>query len=374
MATKRDYYEVLGVGRSASKEEIKKVYRQLARQYHPDVNHAPDAETRFKEINEAYEVLSDAEKRTTYDRFGHVGPGGLGFGGFDFGFRDPFEIFEEVFGRGFGFRTSTQRGPRRGADLRYDLHLTFEEAAFGCEKEIEAMRYERCPACSGSGAEPGTSAVRCSKCNGSGQVRQVQRSILGSFVSVTTCPACHGEGETISLPCSRCGGQRQVYVSRKLSVTIPAGVDSGTQIRLAGEGEVGERGGPPGNLYVVLDVEPHPVFQRRGDDILVALQVNVAQATLGAQVKVPTLEGEEEISIPAGTQGGTILRLRKKGVPHLRQDGRGDELVMVRVAVPAKLSRDQKALFQELAKTLDPEAVWQDKRSFVDDLRELFGL
>jgi len=374
MATKRDYYEVLGVGRSASKEEIKKVYRQLARQYHPDVNHAPDAETRFKEINEAYEVLSDAEKRTTYDRFGHVGPGGLGFGGFDFGFRDPFEIFEEVFGRGFGFRTSTRRGPRRGADLRYDLHLTFEEAAFGCEKEIEAMRYEPCPACNGSGAEPGTSAVRCSKCNGSGQVRQVQRSILGSFVSVTTCPACHGEGETIALPCSRCSGQRQVYVSRKLSVTIPAGVDSGTQIRLAGEGEVGERGGPPGNLYVVLDVEPHPVFQRRGDDILVALQVNVAQATLGAQVKVPTLEGEEEISIPAGTQGGTILRMRKKGVPHLRQDGRGDELVMVRVAVPTKLSREQKTLFQELAKTLDPEAVWQDKRSFVDDLRELFGL
>ncbi|HUV89238.1 MAG TPA: molecular chaperone DnaJ [Anaerolineae bacterium] len=374
MATKRDYYEVLGVGRSASKEEIKKVYRQLARQYHPDVNHAPDAETRFKEINEAYEVLSDAEKRTTYDRFGHVGPGGLGFGGFDFGFRDPFEIFEEVFGRGFGFRTSTRRGPRRGADLRYDLHLTFEEAAFGCEKEIEAMRYEPCPACNGSGAEPGTSAVRCSKCNGSGQVRQVQRSILGSFVSVTTCPACHGEGETIALPCSRCSGQRQVYVSRKLSVTIPAGVDSGTQIRLAGEGEVGERGGPPGNLYVVLDVEPHPVFQRRGDDILVALQVNVAQATLGAQVKVPTLEGEEEISIPAGTQGGTILRMRKMGVPHLRQDGRGDELVMVRVAVPTKLSREQKTLFQELAKTLDPEAVWQDKRSFVDDLRELFGL
>jgi molecular chaperone DnaJ len=298
----------------------------------------------------------------------------LGFGGFDFGFRDPFEIFEEVFGRGFGFRTSTQRGPRRGADLRYDLHLTFEEAVFGCEKEIEAMRYEPCPACNGSGAEPGTSVVRCSKCNGSGQVRQVQRSILGSFVSVTTCPACRGEGETIALPCSRCSGQRQVYVSRKLSVTIPAGVDSGTQIRLAGEGEVGEQGGPPGNLYVVLDVEPHPIFQRRGDDILVALQVNVAQATLGAQVKVPTLEGEEEISIPAGTQGGTILRMRKKGVPHLRQDGRGDELVMVRVAVPTKLSREQKALFQELAKTLDPEAVWQDKRSFVDDLRELFGL
>ncbi len=373
MAAKRDYYEVLGIGRSATPEEIKKTYRHLARQCHPDVSDAPDAEARFKEINEAYEVLSDSKKRATYDRFGHVEPGMGGFG-FDFGFRDPFEIFEEVFGRGFGFRTSTRRGPRRGADLRYDLHLTFEEAAFGGEKEIEVTRYEMCPECKGSRAEPGTSPVRCSECNGTGQVRRVQRSILGSFVSVTTCPVCQGKGETVPIPCSRCGGKGQVYVTRQLSVTIPPGVDHGTQIRLAGEGEMGEGGGASGNLYVVLDVEPHPIFQRRGDDILVELQINVAQAALGAEVKVPTLESEERISIPVGTQSGTVLRLRNKGVPHLRHNGRGDELVLVRVAVPTRLSREQKRLFQELGKTLEPETVWQEKRSLVDDLRELLGL
>lgn len=374
MNSKRDYYEVLGINRSASQDEVKKAYRRLARQYHPDVSDAPDAEARFKEINEAYEVLSDPEKRATYDRFGHAGPGGLGFG-FDFGFRDPFEIFEEVFGRGFGFRTPTRRGPRRGADLRYDLHLTFEEAVFGCEKEIEVMRYEVCPECHGSGAEAGTSPIRCSECNGTGQVRRVQRSILGSFVSVTTCPICQGTGETIPIPCSRCDGGGKVYITRRLSVTIPRGVDRGTQIRLAGEGEMGERGGPPGNLYVVLNVEPHPIFQRRDDDILVELQVNVAQAALGADVKVPTLEGEEEISIPAGTQSGTILRLRNKGVPHLRRNGRGDELVLVRVAVPTKLSREQRGLFEQLAQTLERETVaQQQERSFFDMVRQALGL
>jgi len=374
MSSKRDYYEVLGVDRSATPDEIKKTYRGLARQYHPDVSDADDAETRFKEINEAYQVLSDPEKRAAYDRFGHVGPGGVGGFGFDFGFRDPFEIFEEVFGGGFGFRTSRRRGPRRGADLRYDLALTFEEAVFGCEKEIEVTRHEGCPECNGSGAEPGTSPVRCSKCDGSGQVRQVQRSILGSFVSVTTCPVCQGSGETIPIPCSRCGGEKRVYTTRRLTVTIPPGVDHGTQIRLAGEGEMGEHGGPQGNLYVVLNVEPHPVFERRGDDILVELQINLAQAALGVDVHIPTLEGEEEVSIPAGTQSGAVLRLRKKGVPHLRKNGRGDELILVRVAVPQKLSREQKRLFQELGKTLDPETVWQDKRSFVDELRDLLGL
>jgi molecular chaperone DnaJ len=373
MSEKRDYYEVLGVGRSATQDEIKKAYRQQARKYHPDVSHVSDAETRFKEVNEAYEILSDPEKRATYDRFGHTVPGGMGFG-FDFGFRDPFEIFEEVFGRGFGFRTSTHRGPRRGADLRYDLTLTFEEAVFGAEKEIEVTRYETCPECKGSGAEPGTSPVRCSECNGTGQVRRVQRSILGSFVNVTTCPTCQGEGETVPIPCLHCNGERRVYASRKLSVTIPPGVDHGTQIRLAGEGEMGSQGGPPGNLYVVLTVEPHPIFQRRGDDVLVELQVNVAQAALGAEVKVPTLEGDEDVTIAPGTQSGTVVRLRSRGVPHLRHNGRGDQLVLVRVAIPTKLSRDQKRLFQELGQTLDPEALWQEKRSLVDELREMFGL
>jgi molecular chaperone DnaJ len=216
--------------------------------------------------------------------------------------------------------------------------------------------------------------VRCSECNGTGQVRQVQRSILGSFVNVTTCPACKGEGETVSFPCPQCKGERRVYATRKLSVTIPPGVDHRTQIRLAGEGEMGRQGGPAGNLYVVLSVEPHPIFQRRGDDILVELRVNVAQATLGADVQVPTLEGDEEITIPGGTQSGAVLRLRNRGVPHLRRNGRGDELVLVRVVVPTKLSREQKKLFQELGATLEPESVWQEKRSFVDELREFFGL
>jgi molecular chaperone DnaJ len=374
MANKRDYYEVLGVSRTATPEDIKKAYRQMARQYHPDVSDQPDAESRFKEVNEAYEVLSDAEKRATYDRFGHAGLNSGGFG-FDFGgFRDPFDIFAEVFGGGFGFRTSTRQGPRRGADLRYDLHLTFEEAVFGCEKEIEVARHETCTKCNGSQAEPGTSPVRCSECNGSGQVRRVQRSILGSFVSVTSCPTCHGKGETIPIPCTECNGQGRVYVTRKLSVTIPAGVDHGTQVRLASEGEIGERGGPRGNLYVVLDVEPHPFFQRRGDDILVEMKVNVAQAALGAKITVPTLESEEEISIPAGTQSGKVLRLRDRGVPHLRRDGRGDQLVLVRVDTPTNLTKEQKHLLRELGGTLDPETVWEEKTSLLDDLRELFGL
>lgn len=374
MSAKRDYYDLLGVERTASQEEIKRVYRGLARQYHPDVSTEPDAEARFKEINEAYEVLSDAEKRAMYDRYGHAGPGVGGFG-YESGFRDPFDIFEEVFGGGFGFRgAAARRGPRRGADLRYELRLTFEEAVFGCDKELEITRHEVCPRCNGTGAEPGTSPVRCSECGGSGQVRRVQRSILGSFVSVTTCPTCQGTGETIPIPCTRCGGQKRVFVTRKRTVTIPPGVDDGTQIRVTGEGEMGDQGGPPGNLYVVLEVEPHPIFQRRGDDILVELSVNVAQAALGAEVEVPTLDGEETLTVPGGTQSGTVLRLREKGVPHLRRNGRGDELVMVRVAVPTKLTREQRDLLKKLGDTLEPETVWREKQSWFDELRELFGL
>lgn len=375
MANKRDYYEVLGVDRSASAEEIKRAYRQLARQYHPDVSEAPDAEARFKEINEAYQVLSDPQKRMTYDRFGHNGPGGVGFG-FDFGFRDPIEIFQEVFGDlGFGMRTSRRAGPRRGADLRYDLRLTFEEAVFGLQKEIEVARLEGCPECKGSGAEPGTNPVRCSECNGSGQVRRVQHSLLGSFVNVSTCPTCEGTGETIPIPCRRCSGSGKVPATRKLTVNIPAGVDNGTQIRLVGEGELGERGGPPGNLYVVLEVEPHPFFRRRGDDLIVELRINVAQAALGAQVAVPTLEQEELFDVPPGTQAGTIFRLRGRGVPHLKRSGRGDLLILTRVEVPTKLTREQKDLFRQLAATMEGESVVEIKEpTFLDRVREALGL
>ncbi len=371
--SRRDYYEVLGVDRSASQQDIKKAYREKARQLHPDVSNEPDAEARFKEVNEAYQVLSDREKRNAYDRFGHSGLGGAR-GGFDFGgFRDPFEIFEEFFGQGFGFSTR-RRGPRRGGDLRYDLHLSFEEAVFGCEKDIEVTRHETCPDCGGSGAKPGTSASRCSNCNGTGQVRQVQRSILGSFVSVTDCPACQGQGTIVQAPCPRCHGDGQVRVTRELSVTIPAGVDDGTRIRLAGEGEAGTEGGPRGNLYIVLDVESHPIFRRRDYDILVEVEINVAQAALGGDIKVPTLEGEELISIDPGTQPDTVLRLPNRGVPHVKRNGRGDELVLIRVGVPDKLSREQRELLRQLGETLAPETVIEEERGFMDDVREFLGL
>ena len=375
MNARRDYYEVLGVGRSATPEEIRQAYRQLARQCHPDVSQAPDAEARFKEINEAYQVLSDAEKRAMYDHFGHTGPTGVGF---DFGFRDPFEFFEEFFGGlgGFGFRATRRRGPRRGVDLRYDLRLTFEEAAFACEKEIEVTRQGLCPACNGSGAEPGTNPVRCSECNGAGQVRRVQQSLLGlgTFVNVMTCPVCGGTGETIPIPCSTCKGSGRQRVTRVLTVNVPAGVDTGTRIRLAGEGEPGERGGPPGNLYVILEVEPHPYFRRQGDDLVLELGINVAQAALGARVTIPTLEGKEQFDIPAGTQTGNIFRLRGRGIPHLRHNGRGDVLVLVRVEVPAKLSKEQRELFEKLAGTLGGESVVETREpTFLERLREAFG-
>lgn len=369
--TKRDYYEVLGVGRGSSSDEIKRAYRKLARQYHPDVNRDGGAEARFKEINEAYEILSDERKRAAYDRFGHAGAeGGFasdfgGFGGFS-------EIFEEFFG-GFGARTA-RRGPRRGADLRYDLAIEFGEAAFGVEKEIEVARHESCSRCSGSGAEPGTTPVRCSTCNGSGEVRRMQQSILGSFVNVTTCPTCRGEGETIPIVCVECRGAKFVRAARKLTVKIPAGVDTGTQIRLAGEGEPGERGGPPGNLYVILEVKPHSFFRRRDDDIIVEVALNVAQAALGDKVTIPTLDGEEHIDIPAGTQPGKVIRLRGLGVPHLRRSGRGDQLVVIQVSVPTNLSGEQKQLFAELSKTLGREVIAQNEKGFLDKLKNLFSV
>jgi molecular chaperone DnaJ len=372
MSDKRDYYQVLGVNRTANADELKRAYRRLARQYHPDVNKDPGAEERFKEISEAYEVLSDAEKRRAYDRFGHAGvQGNVGFG--DFGFGGIGDIFEEFFGFGTGARTR-QRGPRRGNDLQYDLEISFEEAVFGCEKEIEIQRLETCPACYGSGAEPGTTPVRCNQCNGSGEVRRVQQSILGSFVNVTTCPTCRGEGETIPIPCQRCHGNKQVQVSRTIVVRIPAGVDDGARIRLAGEGEPGLRGGPPGNLYVLLHVQPHPIFRRSGDDIVLELAINVAQAALGDKVTIPTLDGEETISVPAGTQTGRIFRLRGRGVPHLRRSGRGDLLIVIQVVVPTDLDDGQRALFQELGKTLGKEVIPQHERGFVDRLRDVFSV
>jgi molecular chaperone DnaJ len=381
MSNKRDYYEVLSVAKNASADEIKKAYRRLARQYHPDVSQEADAETKFKEINEAYEILSDTQKRSMYDRFGHAGvsgaPGG-GFGGFDFGVgRDPFEIFEEVFGSFGGFganRRQTGRRPRRGADLRYELVMEFEEAVFGLEKEIEVPRQETCPNCNGNKSEPGTNPIRCPECNGTGEVRRQ----AGFFINISTCPRCQGAGEIITTPCRECQGRGHVVKTRRLSVKIPGGVDNGTQIRLSGEGESGAYGGPPGNLYVAIKVKPHTYFRRHEDNVYLELAINITQAALGDEVEVPTLDGKELITIPAGTQTGETVRLKNKGIPRLRRDGttssRGDQVVTIQVRTPTNLTKEQRQLLLELGKTLDREVVPQREKSFFDRIRDAFGV
>ena len=375
MASKRDYYDVLGVPRDADQDSIKRAFRRLAKQYHPDTNKAADAEAKFKEINEAYEVLNDPQKRAQYDRFGHAGPspfgpGGAGFSGFE-------EIFEEFFG-GLGGRSgrNVRNAPQRGADLRVDLVIAFEEAAFGVEKPIEVPRWETCGTCKGSGAAPGTTPVRCSMCQGSGQVRRVQQSILGQFVSVTDCPQCNGEGEVVTTPCPECRGFKRVQTVKTLVVEVPAGVDDGMQIRLANEGEPGARGGPPGHLYVQLHVQPHPFFRRQGEDVIMELKINVAQAALGDEVTIPTLDGEEKLVIPAGTQTGETMRLRGKGIPILRRTGRGDQIISMVVEVPRKLTDEQRALFQQLGKTLggNTQITPQQEKGFFDKLRDALGV
>ena len=368
----RDFYEVLGVPRNASTEEIKTAFRKLARQYHPDVNKDADAEEKFKEINEAYGVLSDAEKRARYDRYGRAGLGDLG-GMPDFATMDFGDIFEEILG-GFGFSTGrrSRRSPRRGRDLQMTVSLTFEEAVFGVEKEIQFQRDETCSTCNGSGAKPGTSPTRCANCNGQGEVRQVRQTFLGSMVQTMTCPTCNGTGEVISSPCETCGGAGLERKTVKKKVQIPAGVDGGTQIRLAGEGQPGIYGGPHGSLYLVLDVKPHKFFKRRENDLLLNLDINVAQAALGAEIEVPTLEGGEKLKIPSGTQPGKVFKLKGKGVPHLRRNSRGDQLVIVNVAIPERLSKAQRELFEQLAVSLGTSVKPQEK-GFLDWLNEALG-
>lgn len=374
--TKRDYYEILGVTQSASKDDLKKSYRKMARQYHPDVNKDPGASDRFKEINEAYEVLSDDEKRAAYDRFGHAafsGAGGSpgGFTDFGGGFGGMADIFEEFFGGGRGGRR--RRGPRPGADLRYNLTLDFEEAIFGVEKDIDIRRPGICPGCTGTGAEPGTSPVRCTTCNGTGEVRRVQQSILGQFVNVATCPTCQGTGETIPNVCKTCNGRKQVEEVKNLNIKVPAGVDTDTQIRYSGEGAPGLFGGPPGNLYININIRKHPYFQRRGDDIILDMEINVAQAALGDEIQVPTVDGAATLTIPAGTQSGAVFRLHARGAPRLRQSGRGDQLVIMQVAIPKKLTKEQKDLFSQLGQTLGKEVVPQRERGFLDSLKDALG-
>ncbi len=352
MAVKRDYYEVLGVSRDASEEEIKKAYRKLAFLYHPDRNPEDGAEEKFKEVNEAYEILSDASKRATYDQFGHSGAEGFfarGFDGFDFGgFGD---IFEAFFG---GMATASRRAPQRGTDLHFPINITFEEAAFGCEKEINIKRTESCSLCHGSGARPGSQPSQCPGCHGSGQVRRVQRSLFGRFINTTICDQCQGEGKIVTDSCPRCKGAGREKHQRRITIKIPAGIEDSSRIRLSGEGEAGTRGGYPGDLYVTLSVAPHEFFIRDGDDILYELPINFAQAALGAEVEVPTLHGEAKINIPPGSQTGKTFRLKGKGIPHLRRHGQGDQIVTLFVATPESLTKQQRQIFQELAGTLGP--------------------
>lgn len=372
--TKRDYYEVLGVPRNASTEEIKRAFRRLAMKYHPDRNKEAGAEAKFKELGEAYEVLSDPEKRAAYDRYGHAGLQGLEFGrpfeGFDFGgFGD---IFDAFFG---GTSAQRRRQAQRGADRRVDIEIDFEEAAFGCEREIEVSRIELCSRCGGKGAEPGSQLARCPTCEGSGEVRRVQRSFFGQFVNVATCSQCGGEGLIISEPCKDCHGSGRQRRKRKLAVKIPAGVDNGSQMRLSGEGDAGLNGGSPGNLYVVINVRPHPVFQRQNDDLIYDLDINFAQATLGCQVEVPTLDGGRPFSlkIPPGTQSGTTIVLKGKGVPHLRANSRGDLLVRVNVAVPRELTAEQRRLLEQLARSFGTPLASDGDQGIIGKIKGALG-
>ncbi len=361
MAIKRDYYDVLGISRDADETEIKAAFRKLAFQYHPDRNSDGNATEKFKEINEAYEVLSNPEKRAGYDHFGHAGAQdnwGSGFSGFgDFG--NIGDIFESFFGGATGAARQTSR---KGADLHYELTISFEEAAFGAEKELEFQRTDKCSKCNGTGSEPGHAPVTCSACGGKGQVKQVQQNLFGRFINVVPCKKCHGRGTVISHPCPQCRGSGKERQLHHIKVNIPGGVENGSRIRLNGKGEIGEMGGGFGDLYITISVKEHEYFSRSGEDIIYRLPINFAQAALGDEIEVPTLEGKTMLKIPAGTQTGKIFRMKGKGITHLRGSGRGDELVTVDVVTPHSLSEEQRRLFQELAKSL-PMNVSDEKQS-----------
>jgi molecular chaperone DnaJ len=378
--SKRDYYEVLGVNKTATEDELKKAYRKLARKYHPDVNrdNPKEAEDKFKEINEAYEVLSNSERRAQYDQFGHAAfdgaNGGAGFGGFGGGggFGDIFDMF---FGgqAGFGFGGGRQAGPERGADLRYDMEITFEQAAFGVETEIQIPRTESCKSCNGTGAAAGTHPETCPNCKGTGQVQVVQNTPFGRMVNVKTCERCRGEGKIVHSPCKECAGRGKVKVKRKIKVKIPAGVDQGSRLRVAYEGEAGTRGGSPGDLYVYIFVKAHKLFTREGTDVMIEVPVSFVQASLGDELEVPTLDGKVTLKIPEGTQSGTIFRIKEKGIPSLRGHGRGDQHVKVKVLTPQKLNERQRELLKEFAK-VSGENINPEQKNFFKKVKDAFGV
>lgn len=372
----KDYYEILNVSRDASQDEIKSSFRKLAKKYHPDLNpNDKEAEQRFKEINEAYEVLGDPEKRKRYDMFGEAGVNGQGdysqgFGGFG----DIFDDIFDIFGGGFSRTSSRARrqGPTRGADLRYDLELDFNEAVFGIEKEIQIRKSETCSTCDGTGAKSGTSKEICSKCNGTGEVRYAQQTPFGQFVRVSTCDACQGSGEIIKEKCPTCKGAGKEIKTKRIKVKIPAGVNNGSIISVRGEGEAGERGGPAGDLFIYISVREHEIFERRGNDIFFTVPISFADAALGAEIEIPTLEGNTKYTIPEGTQTGTEFRLKNMGVPNVKGVGRGDLYFKVIVQVPRKLTQRQKELLIEFNKEMGATRK-EGKKGFFGKMKDAFS-
>ena len=381
MADKRDYYEVLGLQKGASDNDIKKAFRKMAMKYHPDKNPGDKvAEEKFKEINEAYAVLSDPEKKEKYDRFGHAGVdpnsgfggGAGGFGGFG-GFEDIFDMFGGAFGGfGGGSRGRRNNGPRKGSDLQKAVTITFEGAAFGTKKEIRLNKYVKCKTCGGSGAAPGTSKKSCPKCGGTGEIRTAQRTPLGTFQSVSPCPDCNGTGEINETPCPDCGGSGKTRDNVTISVNIPAGVDNDSVIPIKGQGEPGVNGGPDGDLYIVINVEPHKIFERRGQDLWLEIPITFDQAALGDDIIVPTLEGKVSYKVPSGTQPDTIFRLKGKGIKSVRGNRKGDLYVKVNLEVPTKLNSKQKKAISAMAEKVTGEC-YQKKSSFLDSLKEFFS-
>ena len=370
MSEKRDYYEALGLKKDASEDEIKKAFRQQAKKFHPDVNPGNDrAEARFKEINEAYEILSDSDKKARYDQYGHAGVdpnfgagggfGGFGgFGGMDFDLGD---LFGSIFGGG-GNTSRNRNAPRKGERVRADATITFEEAAFGCEKELSVMRVETCDGCSGSGCKAGTTAEKCANCSGRGTVTTQQRTPFGVMQSTADCPKCGGRGKIIHQPCEKCRGLGLVRRNRGIKVNIPAGIDNGQTISMRGQGSAGVNGGESGDLFVTVVVLRHPLFEREGNAVLLNMSVTFVQAALGAEVEVPTLDGKVKYVIPEGTQTGTVFRLKGKGIPNLRGSDRGDQYVTVRVAVPTNLTREQKDILFQFAATSGEDVDTKKKR------------
>ena len=379
MANKRDYYEVLGVNKNATDDELKKAYRKLAKKYHPDANpdNKAEAETKFKEVNEAYETLSDPQKRKMYDQFGPDGPQGFGGGaggpfggqggyysyngsGFDgFGdFGDLGDIFSSIFGGGFGGRNSSsrQKGPRKGADLNVRMEITFEQAFSGVEKEIVITRDEECHSCHGTGAKPGTSPIKCPTCHGTGQVTQVQNTILGQMQTSRTCSSCHGTGEIINDPCEACHGKGKIRKQPKIKVKIPAGIDDNQTVVLRGEGEPGERGGPKGDLYITVKIKKHSIYTRKGNNVLCEIPITITQATLGAELEIPMVDGtKEKYKIPDGTQTGTKFTIRNKGFKSINSNSSGDFIFTVVVQTPKRLTKEQRELLEKLAKTMNEQ-------------------